>query len=650
MKRKNGFGFEGVFIAVLAVLAVETAVMFFYNKIIFIISLISLCLIAALFWFLYKGAQRYINSRLIKSVDMMSQSQSAALDGLLCPVALVSWDNRVVWANKAFGSSIMNRQDVLGRDVQSFIGKDAFEKLLNGKSLDIALNDKIFNCFLMPKKELKVVYFIDQTALKKTATEYKFSRPVAAVLEIDALDDMLKDEKDSKRVQVRGAVQDIIEKWFHGANGIIHTLSNTRFLLLFEERYLKRFEEEKFAILETIRNYEIDGNKYLTVSIGVGHGCKNLSDCEALARKALDMALSRGGDQVAVKSPQEEYKFYGGVKAVTEKGSRVRTRVTGKALKEIIENSSNVLLMGHRFSDLDSLGAAYGMSGIAERLGTTPKIVINREQTMAKSLLKYLTEADKRNLFVNEKQALELIEEDTLLIVLDTHRPTFLESESVYKNVLKTVVIDHHRKATDFIDNALLFYNETTTSSTCEIVTELWQYMGIGNIDSVTAEALMSGIMLDTKNFVLGTGVRTYEAAAYLRKCLAQPVTVKKLFSDSMDVYKNKYEVISSARSFKECAIAVNINDNEFTRIASAQAADELLGVNDVKATFVLFKNNDKINVSARSYGEFNVQLIMESLGGGGHKTMAACTLDTNDFENANELVQNAINEYLKDR
>ena len=650
MKRKNGFGFEGVFIAVLAVLAVETAVMFFYNKIIFIISLISLCLIAALFWFLYKGAQRYINSRLIKSVDMMSQSQSAALDGLLCPVALVSWDNRVVWANKAFGSSIMNRQDVLGRDVQSLIGKDAFEKLLNGKSLDIALNDKIFNCFLMPKKELKVVYFIDQTALKKTATEYKFSRPVAAVLEIDALDDMLKDEKDSKRVQVRGAVQDIIEKWFHGANGIIHTLSNTRFLLLFEERYLKRFEEEKFAILETIRNYEIDGNKYLTVSIGVGHGCKNLSDCEALARKALDMALSRGGDQVAVKSPQEEYKFYGGVKAVTEKGSRVRTRVTGKALKEIIENSSNVLLMGHRFSDLDSLGAAYGMSGIAERLGTTPKIVINREQTMAKSLLKYLTEADKRNLFVNEKQALELIEEDTLLIVLDTHRPTFLESESVYKNVLKTVVIDHHRKATDFIDNALLFYNETTTSSTCEIVTELWQYMGIGNIDSVTAEALMSGIMLDTKNFVLGTGVRTYEAAAYLRKCLAQPVTVKKLFSDSMDVYKNKYEVISSARSFKECAIAVNINDNEFTRIASAQAADELLGVNDVKATFVLFKNNDKINVSARSYGEFNVQLIMESLGGGGHKTMAACTLDTNDFENANELVQNAINEYLKDR
>ena len=650
MKRKNGFGFEGVFIAVLAVLAVETAVMFFYNKIIFIISLISLCLIAALFWFLYKGAQRYINSRLIKSVDMMSQSQSSALDGLLCPVALVSWDNRVVWANKAFGSSIMNRQDVLGRDVQSFIGKDAFEKLLNGKSLDIALNDKIFNCFLMPKKELKVVYFIDQTALKKTATEYKFSRPVAAVLEIDALDDMLKDEKDSKRVQVRGAVQDIIEKWFHGANGIIHTLSNTRFLLLFEERYLKRFEEEKFAILETIRNYEIDGNKYLTVSIGVGHGCKNLSDCESLARKALDMALSRGGDQVAVKSPQEEYKFYGGVKAVTEKGSRVRTRVTGKALKEIIENSSNVLLMGHRFSDLDSLGAAYGMSGIAERLGTTPKIVINREQTMAKSLLKYLTEADKRNLFVNEKQALELIEEDTLLIVLDTHRPTFLESESVYKNVLKTVVIDHHRKATDFIDNALLFYNETTTSSTCEIVTELWQYMGIGNIDSVTAEALMSGIMLDTKNFVLGTGVRTYEAAAYLRKCLAQPVTVKKLFSDSMDVYKNKYEVISSARSFKECAIAVNINDNEFTRIASAQAADELLGVNDVKATFVLFKNNDKINVSARSYGEFNVQLIMESLGGGGHKTMAACTLDTNDFENANELVQNAINEYLKDR
>lgn len=650
MKRKNGFGFEGVFIAFLAVLAVETAVMFFYNKIIFTVTAIVFILMAALFLFLYKGAKRYINARLIKGVEIMSQAQSSALDGLSAPVILVSWDNRVVWANKAFGASIQNRQDVLGRDVQTLIDRAAFEKLINGKTLDIAFNDKIFKVFLMPKKEIKVVYFIDQTALKKTAAEYKFSRPVAAILEIDALEEVLKDEKDSKKVQVRGAVQDIIEKWFHQANGIIHTLSHTRFLLLFEERYLTRFQEEKFTILETIRNYEIDGNKYLTVSIGVGHGCKNLSDCEQLARRALDMALSRGGDQAAVKSPNEDYKFYGGVKAVSEKGSRVRTRVTGKALKEIIESSSNVLLMGHRFSDLDSLGAAIGMAEIAERLGVTPKIVINGEQTMAKSLMNYLVDAGKRDLFVNEKKALELIDEDTLLIVLDTHRPSFLESEAVYKNVLKTVVIDHHRKATDYIDNALLFYNETTTSSTCEIVTELWQYMGVGNMDSVTAEALMSGIMLDTKNFVLGTGVRTYEAAAYLRKCLAQPVTVKKLFSDSMEVYKGKYEVISSAEHFGDYVIAVNLNNDQFTRIVSAQAADELLGVNDVKASFVMFANAGGINISARSYGEFNVQLIMETLGGGGHKTMAACTLDTGDFEKAKVLLQNAVQEYIKDR
>ncbi len=650
MKRKNGFGFESVFIAFLAVLAVETVVMFFYNKIIFIITVILLVVLSALFLVLFKRTKRYINMRLIKGVDLMSQAQSASLDGLNTPVILISWDNRIVWANKAFGSSIQNRQDVLGKDIQSLIDAAAFEKLMNGKTPDIALNDKIFKVFLMPKKEIKVVYFIDQTALKKTAAEYKFSRPVAAILEIDALEEVLKDEKDSKRVQVRGAVQDIIEKWFHQANGIIHTLSHTRFLLLFEERYLTRFEQDKFTILETIRNYEIDGNKYLTVSIGVGHGCKNLSDCEALARRALDMALSRGGDQAAVKSPNEDYKFYGGVKAVSEKGSRVRTRVTGKALKDIIENSSNVLLMGHRFSDLDSLGAAAGMAEIAERLGATPKIVINREQTMAKALVNHLTDAGKKDLFVNEKQALELIDEDTLLIVLDTHRPSFLESEAVYKNVLKTVVIDHHRKATDYIDNALLFYNETTTSSTCEIITEIWQYMAIGNMDSITAEALMSGIMLDTKNFVLGTGVRTYEAAAYLRKCLAQPVTVKKMFSDSMEVYKGKYAVISAARHFGDYAIAINEYSDEFTRIVSAQAADELLGVNDVKASFVVFKNALGVNISARSYGEINVQLIMEALGGGGHKTMAACTLDTNDFDVAEKALQKAIQEYLKDR
>ncbi len=648
MKGKSGFGFGGVLTALLVILALETAVMFFYNKIIFTITAILFILLLILFLVFLKNAKRYVNLRLIKGVDSMSQAHSAALDQLNTPVILVSGDNRIVWANRSFGSSIQNRQDVLGENIQSLIDSASFEKLINGKTLDIAFNDKIFKVFLMPKKEINVVYFIDQTALKKTAAEYKFSRPVAAILEIDALEEMLKDEKDSKRVQVRGAVQDIIEKWFHQANGIIHALSNTRFLLLFEERYLTRFEQDKFTILEMIRNYEIDGNRYLTLSIGVGHGCKNLSDCEALARRALDMALSRGGDQAAVKSPNEDYKFYGGVKAVSEKGSRVRTRVTGKALKDIIENSSNVLLMGHKFSDLDSLGAAAGMAEIAERLGTAPKIVINRELTMAKALINHLTRAGKKDLFVNEKQALELIDEDTLLIVLDTHRPNFLESEAVYKNVLKTVVIDHHRKATDYIDNALLFYNETTTSSTCEIITEIWQYMGIGNMDSVTAEALMAGIMLDTKNFVLGTGVRTYEAAAYLRKCLALPVTVKKMFSDSMDVYRGKYAVISAAKHFGDYVIAINESTDEFTRIVSAQAADELLGVNDVRASFVMFKNGGGINISARSYGEVNVQLIMETLGGGGHKTMAACSLDTNNFNEAEKSLQKAIQEYFK--
>ena len=267
---------------------------------------------------------------------------------------------------------------------------------------------------------------------------------------------------------------------------------------------------------------------------------------------------------------------------------------------------------------------------------------------MAKALLAYLDENGYGNLLISEKQALDCIDEDTLLVVLDTHRPSFCESQEVYTNVLRTVVIDHHRKATDYIDNALVFYNETTASSTCEIITELWQYMGIGDMNIHIAEALMSGIMLDTKNFVLGTGVRTYEAAAYLRKCSAQPVTVKKLFSDSMAVYKSKYEVISSAEDYGEYVIAVNKNTDEFSRIASAQAADELLGVNKVKASFVLFKNADLVNVSARSYGEFNVQLIMEKLGGGGHKTMAACSLKTDSFEEATQLLKKAIQEYIE--
>ncbi len=648
MKKKNGFGFNIIFIAIFAVFAAQTVAMFFYNKILFTISIILLAISAILFLLHYKNAKRYINSRLIKGVEIMSQSHSNTLDLMSAPVLMVAWDNRVVWANKAFGASVMRRQDIVGNDIQNIISRDDYEKLNKNKSIEIALNDKIFKAYIMPKKELSVIFFVDQTELKKIAAEYRFSRPVAAILEIDALDDALKDEKDSKKVQVRGHIQDIIEKWFHTANGIMYTLSGNRFLLVFEERYLNNFEAEKFSILEKIRNYEINGNKHLTLSIGVGHGCKNLSDCEMFARRSLDMALSRGGDQAAVKSPNEDYKFYGGVKAVSEKGSRVRTRVTSKALTEIIKSASNVLLMGHKFSDLDSLGAAFAFASLAENLGKDAKIIINREETMAKSLVDYLVENGYSNMLINEKRALEMIDEDTLLFVLDTHRPSFCESTAVYKNVLKTVVIDHHRKATDYIDNALLFYNETTASSTCEIATEIWQYMGIGNMNSCVAEALMSGIMLDTKNFVLGTGVRTYEAAAYLRKCLAQPVTVKKLFSDSVDVYKRKYEVISSAKNYGEYVVAVNKTDDNLSRIVSAQAADELLGVSNVKASFVMFKNKDSINISARSYGEFNVQLIMEKLGGGGHKTMAACTLDKDDFGLAEEKLVAAVNEYIK--
>ena len=648
MKKKNGFGFNIIFIAIFAVFAAQTAAMFFYNKILFTISIILLAISAILFLLIYKNAKRYINSCLIKGVEIMSQSHSSTLDLMAAPVLLVSWDNRAVWANKAFGATVMRRQDIIGKDIQNIISCDDYQKLTKEKNIEIVLNDKIFKAYIMPKKELNVIFFIDQTELKKIAAEYRFSRPVAAILEIDSLDDTLKDEKDSKKVQVRGHIQDIIEKWFHTAGGIMYTLSGNRFLLVFEERYLNSFEAEKFSILEKIRNYEIGGNKYLTLSIGIGHGCKNLSDCETLARRSLDMALSRGGDQVAVKSPNEDYKFYGGVKAVSEKGSRVRTRVTSKALNEIIKSAGNCLLMGHKFSDLDSLGASFAFASIAENLGKEAKIIINREETMAKSLVDYMVANGYGNVLINEKQALEMIDEDTLLIVLDTHRPSFCESAAVYKNALKTVVVDHHRKATDYIDNALLFYNETTASSTCEIATEIWQYMGIGNMNSCVAEALMAGIMLDTKNFVLGTGVRTYEAAAYLRKCSAQPVTVKKLFSDSMDVYKRKYEVISSAKNYGEYVVAANKTSDNISRIVSAQAADELLGVNNVKASFVIFKNGDSINISARSYGEFNVQLIMEKLGGGGHKTMAACTLDTIDFNLAEEKLVTAVNEYIK--
>lgn len=638
---------SGNFILILCIFALclgLTVFSYFYNKTAALVSAALLIIFAAAFVVARSALKRKYRESISAAAFAVSGKNTEKLQSSVMPVLVLSADNEAVWCNDAFKNSV-TADSVVGKNLNDIFDELTAQKLESYGSADVAINDKIFKVYSVGSAE-KVIYFIDQTALKKTAAEYKFSRPVAAMLEIDSLEEMLRDENGSRRAQVMGDIQQLIEEWFSHTSGIIRPLSDARFFLVFEERYLKVFEEEKFSILENVRNYEFDAEKSLTLSIGVAYGCKTLKEAEIFSRQLLDMALSRGGDQAAVKSPDGEYRFYGGVKAAGEKGSRVRSRITANSLKKMITNAANVVVMGHKFSDLDSIGSALGIAAIAQSCETPVFIATDFDNSLAKPLFRYMAENGFGDFFVTEKQALEQIDQNTLLIITDTHRKSFTEFPDIYLKANQKIVIDHHRKATDFIDDALIFYSEPISSSASEIVTEFWQYIGSGYIAKPIANALLAGIMLDTKNFVMGTGVRTYEAAAYLRKCSADPIAAKKFFAASVDIAKAKNGVVSTAELYKNCAIAKDISGAEDARLICSQAADEMLGIEGVKASFVIFETKNGVSISARSYGEINVQLIMEKLGGGGHRTMAAAMLTDTDIVSAYNALKEKIDEY----
>ena len=400
--------------------------------------------------------------------------------------------------------------------------------------------------------------------------------------------------------------------------------------------------------MDEIRKIQTDGNVPVTLSIGVGRGEPTLAQSEASARQALDMALGRGGDQAAIKN-QSMYEFYGGVSKGVEKRTKVKTRIVANALSELIQNADRVLVMGHKFGDLDCVGAAVGLAYAIRTIGKQADVVIDRDKTLAKILVDMVTGEGCGNLFTDPTEALYSITEDTLLIVCDTHTVNLVESAEVYSRCKTVVVIDHHRKMVNHIDNAVIFYHEPYASSASEMVTELIQYMGDNcRINTVVAQALLSGIMLDTRNFVLRTGVRTFEAAAYLRRIGADTITVRKLFSSTMDSYQRRSRIVSAAQIYKKCAVAESDFYSDDMRIVAPQAADELLGIDGVDGSFVLYEKDGTISISARSMGAINVQIIMESLGGGGHQTMAATQIRGVEMEKVKQQLLEAIDKYYE--
>lgn len=593
-------------------------------------------------------------STIIKSVSHgISTAQSRALTELKVPVLIATGNGELVWYNPYFERHIAGADGLIGMDSKTVFGDEILEQLSDSKKSEVVFGQKTYSVarsIIDDGEILQIYYFFDITKQKKAEEEYELSRPTVIIIELDNIDELTKSAKESEIAAFKGEIQKCIEKWSNGENGICRKLPGNKYIFIMEERSYRRIVDDRFSLLETVREHKFGDNGYATVSIGVGTKGESLAECEELAMQALDMALGRGGDQAVVKKPGNEYKFYGGVSGGVEKRTRIRARVISSALKELIAECDKVILMGHRFADLDCFGSCFALNSAIHSLGKQAYIVLDTAKSAAKPLVSRLKTLNAEFSVVEPQDASALVTRNTLLIVTDVHRSTFFECPELYEKCEKVVIIDHHRKAVDFVKDSVIFYHETSVSSTCEMVTELLQYMCPKCVGQAEAEALLSGIMLDTRSYVLNTGTRTFEASAFLRTRGADPVTVKKLFCGSMDAYKLRAQIVASAEIYDgDCAIAIDREEGDNTRVAASQAADELLGIEGVLGSFVLSHYGSGINISARSFGGMNVQLIMEMLGGGGHRTMAACQLNVDNFDAALDELVKAIDKYKEE-
>ena len=614
-----------------AVLLVTVGATFFLNRIVFYIALAAAALAVAFAVWRLSRMNRDIRRYLTRVADGLDQTEQAALSAFPMPAVVCSREGEVVWYNERFRTEVLDGSDVYGAPVDDLTGGLPLADLLRRQPADAAYGGRKYTVYAsrIPVRdtELTVLYYVEDTRLKDIAEEYALSRPAAVLLYIDNMEELLQNARDSERAQLSGRVETLIEDWASPTTGVLRKYSSDRFLLIVEQRYLQQMIGARFDILDRVRAVQAGDHQCVTLSIGVGQG-ETLRESEEMARQAIEMALGRGGDQAAVKT-RNGFDFYGGVSKGVEKRTKVRTRVVASALLELIQGSDNVMVMGHRFSDLDCVGSAVAMASAVRSLGKPAYVVIRKAQTLAPELLERYRDAGRGDLFIEPEEALPVLTRRSLLIVTDTHNPRMLDSAKLYEEASTVVVIDHHRKMVDHIDNAVIFYHEPYSSSASEMVAELVQYLSGCTVTRLDAEALLAGIMLDTRSFVMKAGVRTFEAAAYLRRLGADTVEVKRLFSGSMELYKEKTDIVSHARLYGRTAIACDREGGgSQRRIAASQAADELLYIKGVDASFVLFEENGTVNVSARSLGDFNVQLVMEALGGGGHLTMAGQAID----------------------
>ncbi len=468
---------------------------------------------------------------------------------------------------------------------------------------------------------------------------------VAGLIFIDNYEESLQYSDEARRPLIIASIDQIIHSFSQEVDGIVTKFEKDRYHLIFSEEHLNFLIEQKFNVLDQVRSIHIDTGIPITLSIGMGIHGKTLNQTMEFARAAVDLALGRGGDQVVIKS-EDEYLFFGGKAKEIDHNTRVRARVKAYALSELITETQNVIVMGHRFPDLDCLGAAIGIHRICETFGKRSNILLNEATSSIRLLYDKLINLEKyKNVFINNETALSLLTPNTLVIIVDCHRPSVLECSEIYEKANRVVLFDHHRKNVEFISDAVLTYHEPYASSTSELVTEMMPYFQIPvKLMCLEADALLAGISVDTKNFAFKTGAKTFEAAAYLRRNGADGIRVRILFQNDREAYRAKSMAVNNAEIFfHNIAISVCPSDVENPALATAQAADELLNISGIGASFVLCHVDDTVLISARSLGDVNVHMIMEKLGGGGHQMVAGAQLSGVTMDEALRKLQDAL-------
>ena len=643
------------------IIGITSLIMLFYNLYIGCLFFFGFIYIVFHNWrianFRKKEWNRYIENL---SLDIDETTKKAIMN-LPIPLCIIEFDGNISWYNKKF-YDMTQSPDLLGENIDNIIKNINLRKVLNENKemyTDVTYKDRnytvVYNVIKNEQnkqvKYLMMLYWMDKTEYLDLAQKYEDDKNIIMLIQVDGYDEVLKSTSEDKRSLITVELEKILSTLEISLQAAVKRTSKDKYIVITNQKGLSKLQENKFTILDTIRGIDYGNTLPVTISIGVGRNGDSIYENIQFAAGALDLALGRGGDQAIVKT-KDKFEFYGGKSKAVEKTTKVKSRLIGHALKEIISQSQTIYIMGHKYPDLDAMGSAVGIYDICKSLRKETHIVLDYVNESIEEFVNRLNKQEYyQGLFISREDAIKNCTADTLVIVVDTHRPSYTECEELLGISKKVAVIDHHRKGVEFIKDTVLSFHEIYVSSTCEMVTEVVQYLEEDvKINKLTAEGLLAGINLDTKFFAFKTGVRTFEAASYLKKVGADTTEVKKLFRTNVEDFKTKAEIISNTKIINNSiCISYSKTESDNINVVIAQAADELLTVKNIEASFILGKKDETVFISARSLGKINVHVLMEKLGGGGHIDIAGAQLEGMSIEEAYEKVKKVVEQHLRE-